>query len=103
MNQLLLRSSPAAYRDSDKTPSEGKCPCPEQRAGRQGGSLIAAGVTGAVLGLLALGRSVTGAEKGLWDPFPSFAGALSSGCAKFQVTAQPNPRRGECPSSLEGG
>lgn len=82
-NQLPPRSSPAAYGDGDKTPSEGKCPCPARRAGRRGGSLISAGVTGAVLGLLVLGGSITGAEKGLWDQFPSFTGALSSGCAKF--------------------
>lgn len=50
MNQLPPRSSPAAYGDSDKTPAEGKCPGPAQRAGREGGSLVAAGVTGAGLG-----------------------------------------------------
>lgn len=115
MNQLLPRSSPAAYRDSDKTPSEGKCPCPAQHADRRGGSLISAGVTRAVLGWLAFSGSVAGAEKGLWHQFPSFTGALSSGCAKFQVVVQPSPgggmwggvcmyfRASLCPSSLEGG
>ncbi|XP_074699870.1 cilia- and flagella-associated protein 251 isoform X2 [Strix aluco] len=46
------------------------------------------------VGLLALGRSVTGAEKGLWDQSSSFTGVLSFHCAKFQVVVQPNPAGG---------
>lgn len=57
----------------------------------RGGSLSSAGETGAVPGWLALGA---GAERGLWDPFPSFTGALSSGCTKFRVVVQSRPGRG---------
>jgi len=67
-NQLPPGISPAAYRDCDKSPSEGKRLCPARRGGRWDGSLILAGATGAVLGLLALDGRVTGAGKGALGP-----------------------------------
>ncbi|XP_075024266.1 cilia- and flagella-associated protein 251 [Calonectris borealis] len=91
MNQLPPRSGPAAYGDGDKTPFKGKCRCPARRASRQGGSLIAAGVTRTVLGLLALGGSVTGAEKGLWD--------LLHGCPFLRLCQIP----GHCAAKPWGG